>query len=530
MRFLVIAAAIVLCALRVSAQRLPEWTRGATCYEIFVRSFQDSDGDGIGDLPGLISRLDYINDGNPRTTRDLGARCIWLMPIAQSPSYHGYDVTDYYTVESDYGTNEDLKALVAAAHKRGIKVIVDMVLNHVSAQHPWFTEALRDTTSPHRGWFRWSPTQGPNNRYGGNNWHKSPVRDEYYYGFFWGGMPDLNWENPAVMEEMKKVATFWLRDMDVDGFRLDAVRHLFEQGDQTENVPATHVALREYSRHVESVRPDAYTIGEVWDSVGAMLPYYPDQLDSYFAFAVADSIVSAVKHGSGAGMLAPVLELQRRVPGHRWSPFLRNHDQPRTMTELGGDVRKAKLAAFLLFTMPGMPFVYYGEEIGMTGTKPDERLRTPMQWRPVAGAGFTTGTPWEKLADDSMTVTVAQQERTRSSLLAWYRRLIHLRDGDMALGTGDLYQLRTNDDALVAYVRRAGDRTVLVVANVGERPVSRVEILAPPNTFRPGRHALLPLLGSRLAPSITANADGGTARFVPLVAIEPLTGYLYEVR
>ncbi|HEX2718687.1 MAG TPA: alpha-amylase family glycosyl hydrolase, partial [Gemmatimonadaceae bacterium] len=312
MRLRHVIPALALCSPALEAQHLPAWTRGATCYEVFVRSFQDSDGDGIGDFKGLTSKLDYINDGNPRTSRDLGARCIWLMPIAQSPSYHGYDVTDYYTVESDYGTNDDFKAFVAAAHRRGIKVVVDMVLNHVSNEHPWFTEAARDTASAHRGWFRWSPTQGPNNRWGGNNWHKSPARDEYYYGFFWSGMPDLNWENPAVMEEMKKVATFWLRDMDVDGFRLDAVRHLYERGEETENVPETHVALREYGAHVERVRPDAYTIGEVWDSVGAMLPYYPDQLDSYFAFAVADSIVSAVRSGSAKGLLEPVLRLQER--------------------------------------------------------------------------------------------------------------------------------------------------------------------------------------------------------------------------
>ena len=208
-----------------------EWTRGATCYEIFVRSFKDSDGDGIGDLNGLTQSLDYINDGNPRTTSDLGARCLWLMPIAQSPSYHGYDVSDYYKVEPDYGTNADFKRLMAAAHKRGIKVLVDLVLNHASSEHPYFKAALADPASPYRSWFRFSPTKpaskGP---WGQDVWYKSPVRDEWYYAVFWSGMPDLNYETPAVREEASKVARFWLREMGVDGFRLDAVPYLVERG------------------------------------------------------------------------------------------------------------------------------------------------------------------------------------------------------------------------------------------------------------------------------------------------------------
>ncbi len=528
MRLRHFVSALVLGAPPLAAQSLPEWTRGATCYEIFVRSFQDSNGDGIGDFRGLISRLDYINDGNPRTSRDLGARCVWLMPVAQSPSYHGYDVTDYYTVESDYGTNDDFKAFVAAAHQRGIKVVVDMVLNHVSSQHPFFEQALRDTASQYRGWFRWSPTRGPNNRYGGNNWHKSPLRDEYYYGFFWGGMPDLNWESPAVMEEMKKAATFWLRDMGVDGFRLDAVRHLYERGDETENVPATHVALREYAAHVEAIKPDAYTIGEVWDSVGAMLPYYPDQLDSYFAFAIADSIVSAVRSGLGSGLLDPVLRLQERVPAQRWSPFVRNHDQPRTRTELGGDMAKSRLAAFLLFTMPGMPFVYYGEEIGMTGTKPDERLRTPMPWRPVAGAGFTTGKPWQQMQDDSLAITVEAQDRDPGSLLNWYRRLIRLRDANPALGSGELIPLVANDPSVAAYLRRDGDRTVLIVANLGAKP-SRATLSAAAGTFRAGRWSGRSLLGGGRTPAFSPDAEGGLAGYAPLPVLAPMRGYLFEL-
>ncbi len=188
------------------------------CYEVFVRSFYDSNGDGIGDLRGLTQKLDYI--------AGLGADCVWLMPVAESPSYHGYDVTDYYKIEPDYGTNEDFKTFVTAAHQHHIRVLVDLVLNHTSSEHPWFREALKDSTSPHRSWYRWAPAQ---NGVCANNWHKSPIRDECYFGLFWSGMPDLNYENPAVLEEMKRVARFWLDSMHVDGFRLDAVRHLYSR-------------------------------------------------------------------------------------------------------------------------------------------------------------------------------------------------------------------------------------------------------------------------------------------------------------
>ena len=254
-----------------------DWRRGATCYEVFVRSFQDSDGDGTGDLRGLTQRLDYINDGNPDTRTDLGARCIWLMPIVESPTYHGYDATDYYRVDREYGTNADFKRFVAEAHRRGIAVIVDMVLNHLSSEHPYFLEALGDTGSPRRGWFRFaSPKPNESGPWGQNAWHRSPRRDEYYYGVFWHTMPDLNYATPAVREEAKRIATFWLTEMGVDGFRLDAVPYLVEEGKQLIGTPGTHAFLREYAEHVRSVAPNAFTVGEVWDGLGEMLPYYPD--------------------------------------------------------------------------------------------------------------------------------------------------------------------------------------------------------------------------------------------------------------
>lgn len=526
-RVVTVAMGALLATAPAGAQ-LPGWTRGATCYEVFVRSFQDSDGDGIGDLNGLIDRLDYINDGDPRRTRDLGASCIWLMPVAESPSYHGYDVADYYRVDRDYGTNDDFKRLVREAHRRGIRVLVDMVINHVSSEHAFFREALRDSSSTYRPWFRWASRPGPRNKWGGDNWHKSPQRDEYYYGFFWHGMPDWNYEHPAVLEEMKRVATFWLREMDVDGFRLDAVKYLVEAGDRVDDVPATHDVLREYARHVRAVKPDAFTIGEVYDSTGALLPYYPDQLDAYFAFELADSIIAAVRTGSARGVVAPALRLAREVPAPRWSPFLRNHDQPRTRTELGG-IAGARVAASLLMTMPGLPFVYYGEELGMTGNKPDERIRTPMAWtRGPRHVGFTTGTPWQPLQEDSLSANVAVQDGDPRSLLNHYRRLMHLRSSEPALARGELIGLASSHPGVAAYARRHGDDVIVIIANVGAGTARNVTIASEAGAFPPGRRSTRDVLVGGAGPVVTIAANGAWQP-LQLATIPPMTVRLLKL-
>ena len=463
------------------------------CYEVFVRSFYDSNGDGIGDLRGLTQKLDYI--------AGLGADCVWLMPVAESPSYHGYDVTDYYKVEPDYGTNEDFKAFAAAAHQHHVRVLVDLVLNHTSSQHPWFQEALRDTASPHRNWYRWSTTPG-------NNWHKSPVRDEYYFGLFWSGMPDLNYENPAVLEEMKRVARFWLDSMHVDGFRLDAVRHLVEVGNEVSNTPGTHQVLRDFGQYVRSIAPppQSYTIGEVWDNTDVILTYYPDQLDAYFAFPISEALMEAVRTGKAGGLLPTVEQFERAEPPSRWAPFQRNHDQTRTMTALGNDTAGARLAATILLTLPGVPFVYYGEEIGMTGDKPDERLRTPMQWN-GSSRGFTSGKPWESLQSDTLTANVVAEAKRPGSLLNLYRKLTHLRATNRALREGQLERVDTGNESLLAYLRKDGSRQVLVVVNLGKVPAT---------WSLPGRFTLRSLL-----------APGRNRPALP--ALAPRTAYIYEM-
>jgi len=491
-----------------TAQTGPQWTRGGVCYEIFVRSFQDSNGDGIGDLNGLISRLDYLGD--------LGVACLWLMPVTASPSYHGYDVSDYYNVEPAYGTNDDFKRLTAEAHRRGIRVLVDMVLNHSSSEHPHFQAALHDATSEYRSWYRFAPRPLGPGPLGPNAWRHSTVRDEYFYGVFWHTMPDLNYETPAVREEAKRVAAFWLQEMGVDGFRLDAVPYLVEEGSCMVGCPGTHAFLAEYAAYLATINPEAYTVGEVWDGNAKLLPYYPGQLTSYFAFELNDSLRSVLRSGAAAGLLRGYLQLQAAQPAYRWSPFTSNHDGTRIMTALGGDVTRAKLAATLVLTLPGLPFIYYGDEIGMTGDKPDPRLRTPMQWNAAPGVGFTTGTPWESPQPDTATVNVAIETSDPGSLLSLYRRLIHLRRDNAALATGLLVPLTTGNAQVAAYLRRAGDHAALVVANLGFTPVTAVVLASAPGALRPGRYQATNLLDGPPGESVTVSQNGRLTSYVPV--------------
>ncbi|MDE3052596.1 MAG: alpha-amylase [Gemmatimonadota bacterium] len=497
----------------------PAWTHGAVCYEVFVRSFYDSNGDGIGDFNGLTSKLDYINDGNANSKTDLGARCIWLMPINPSPSYHGYDVTDYYHVNPQFGTDADFKKFVAAAHARGIKVIIDMVLNHTSNRDPHFQAALHDPKSPYRSWYIFSPKPLGKGPWGENVWHKSPVRDEYYYGVFSAEMPDLNYHTAAVRQEGEKIGAYWMRTMGVDGFRLDAVQYLVEQGNCLKDCAGTHAYLHEYMASLERANPNAYAIGEVWDPLDTLLTYYPNQLTAYFTFDLADSLRTAVRRGTVGGLFGQYVRLQDTLPSYRWSPLLSNHDGTRIMTVLGDSMPSAKQAATLLLTLPGMPYIYYGEEIGMTGDKPDPRLRTPMQWAPRPGMGFTTGKAWESAQPDSMTRTVATEENDPHSLLELYRRLIHLRGSNDALASGRLVPLAASDPHVAAYLRRASRGTVLVVANLSGLPVSGATLSAGAGTLPAGRYTPRDLLGGPNGAILQAGANGAVAGYAPAATL-----------
>src|SRR2546430_34446 len=250
----------------ITPPALDSWANGAVFYEVFVRSFQDSDGDGRGDLKGLTSRLDYLNDGDPATRTDLGIDAIWLMPVFASPSYHGYDTTDYEKINPDYGASADFDALVAQAHKRGIKIILDLVVNHTGSGHPWFVDSASGPSSAHRDWYVWSATdlRWSTPWSSDDTWHAQDSSD-YFYGLFWSGMPDLNFRSQAVRDEVKRIAKVWL-DRGVDGFRLDAARYLIENGggpgeyDQ----PETHAFWKEFSASVRAAKADATLVGEVW--------------------------------------------------------------------------------------------------------------------------------------------------------------------------------------------------------------------------------------------------------------------------
>ena len=273
------------------------WWNERVFYQVFVRSFQDSDGDGIGDLEGLIERLDYLNDGDPRTDDDLGVTGLWLMPVTESPSYHGYDVVDYYAVEQDYGDVATFRRFMDEARARGMVVIVDLVINHTSNQHPWFQEAVDGPDAPRRDWYVWSDERltyrGPR---GQQVWYKRG--DAYYYAVFWEGMPDLNFRNPAVTGAIYEMTRFWLEEMGVDGFRMDAIRHLIEDGPQQENTPETHAWLQDWHVHYKSIQPYAMTVGEVWTRSEEVVPYVGDRMDICFEFDLASAILDGARGGT----------------------------------------------------------------------------------------------------------------------------------------------------------------------------------------------------------------------------------------
>lgn len=456
----------------------PGWWDGAVFYEVFVRSFADSNGNGMGDLAGLTARLDYLNDGDPRTPTDLGVDALWLMPIMKSPSYHGYDVTDYEAVNPQYGTMTDLDRLVAEAHRRGVRVVLDLVLNHTSDAHPWFRESAKGPASPKRDWYIWSPTDlgwpQPWNAASDSTWH--PRNGAFYYGVFWGGMPDLNYRNPEVREEAKRIARFWLGH-GVDGFRLDAIRHLIETGPGAGQAgsPENHVFLREFAQAVKAAKPDAMLVGEVWSTAADIADYYGegnDELDMLFDFPLAGAIVQDVAAGESGRIVNALDDVAKLYPrGAVDAVFLTNHDQIRVATALGDDPAREKLAAAILLTLPGAPFIWQGEELGMQNGpgREDEWKRTPMPWDGSEAGGFTTGKPWMEFAPGKETQNVAAEAGDPRSVLSRYRLLIRARHASPALARGSIEVLDAGPAAL-AFVRRGEGESVLVVHQLGDGP------------------------------------------------------------
>jgi len=443
-----------------------QWARGAVFYEIFVRSFYDSSGDGVGDFNGLISKLDYLNDGNPATTSDLGIDAVWLMPVFQSPSYHGYDTTDYETIERDYGSNADFQRFLDEAHKRGIRVIIDFVMNHTSDQHPWFIDSASSPTSVKRDWYVWSATNpGWTQPWGGDpSWHLR--NNAYYYGVFWSGMPDLNYRTPAVKDEMFRLGRYWL-SQGVDGYRLDATRYLIEDGPGAgqADTPETHQLLKDFSADMRTVRPDAVLVAENTVDTRTLATYFADG-PMNFNFPLASAIVDGVNSGTASRIRATLTDMiSAYPPGAIDAPFLTNHDQTRIATVLGNNPGKLRNAAAILLTLPGAPFIYYGEEVGLQNgpTSADESKRTPMPWN--ASGGFTTGTPWFGYAPGLAVNNVASQTNDPQSLLSYYRNWIAARKRSAALMKGDIAPIETSAQIL-AFTRNSSSERVLVVHNL----------------------------------------------------------------
>ncbi len=463
-------ALLIFCAtLPTAVAHATAPTGSGVWYEIFVRSWVDTNGDGIGDLNGVTAKLDYL--------QSLGVSGIWLMPINSSPSYHGYDVTDYYAINPQYGTLADFERLLREAHRRHIKVIIDLVINHTSDRHPWF-KAARDAASPYHDWYHWA---GPHtdlqaeDAAGSQAWHA--LGAAHYLGDFSRNMPDLDYDTPAVRKEMVKVGRYWLQK-GVDGFRLDAAQHIYYDFKADADNPLTlqkNLAWWSEFRHgMDAIDPAAYIVGEVTrDSADELAPYFKP-LDAVFDFPLATRLIDSARSeraGDLGALLAHTDAAYRKVTGKSGvdAPFLSNHDQDRVMSQLSGNPQHMRMAAALLLTLPGQPFVYYGEELGMRGQKPDPDLREPMRWSRAADApGETT---WEaSTSHDGPAVSVEAEQADPDSLLHYYTMLIHWRGRLSALRDGAIHAHPTGNPHIAAWQLDDTGSRVLVVHNLSGLP------------------------------------------------------------
>ena len=485
------------------------WYKDAVIYQVHVRTFQDSNGDGIGDFRGLAEKLDYL--------QELGVTAIWLMPFFPSPLRDdGYDIADYRSVHPSYGTLDDFKHFLAIAHDRGIRVIMEMVLNHTSDQHPWFQESRSARDNPRRDWYVWSDTD---TRYRGtriifldtetSNWARDPVSKSYYWHRFFSHQPDLNYDNPAVRDEMWSIMQFWL-DMGVDGFRLDAVPYLVErEGTSCENLPETHVILKDLRRRLDEHFPGRMLLAEANQWPADLRPYFGegDEFHMAFHFPVMPRMFMSVKLEDRK----PIMDILQQTPAIpdpcQWCLFLRNHDEltlemvtdierdymydtyagdkamrlnlgirRRLAPLLDNDRRRVELMNGMLMSFPGTPIIYYGDEIGMgdnihLGDR--NGVRTPMQWDGGWDAGFSKADPenlYSPLIMDPVygypAVNVYAQSRSGHSLLAWMKRIIATRKSTQVFGRGSIEFLHPANHRVLAYVRQFKNETVLVVNNL----------------------------------------------------------------
>ena len=438
-------------------------------YEIFVRSWYDTNGDGIGDLNGVTAKLDYL--------KSLGVSGIWLTPINPSPSYHGYDITDYEAINPQYGNMAEFERLLVAAHKRGIKVIMDLVINHTSSEHPWF-KAAQNPGDPHHDWYSWaSPDTDLHaiSATGSPAWHSTP-NGQHYLGIFTGEMPDLNYDNPAVRREMIAIGKFWLRK-GVDGFRLDAAQHIYLNFDsQWSDAAVLRQNLQWWSQFmhgIDAVNPAAYVVGEVTQKTPEALAPWFGAISAVFDFPLATQLIESARTGQAGelpGLLDRTTREYRAVTGKVGvdAPFLSNHDQERVMSQLHDNPGQMRIAAAMLLTLPGQPFIYYGEELGMRGEKPDPDLREPMRWyRNPEAAGETR---WKTFtAGDGPGITVQAEQADPHSLLARYRELIGWRREISALRDGAFATRPLGNPQSIAWELSDAQGDVLVVHNLSDR-------------------------------------------------------------
>lgn len=448
---------------RLSSQSIgsvSDWPRGIT-YEIFVQSFADSNGDGIGDFKGMTSKLDYL--------KDLGVEGVWLMPINPSTSYHKYNVDDYYDVHPDYGTLKDFKEFVEEAHKRGIRVVIDLVINHSGRENLWFKEALKDEHIKYWDYYVWAHKDDPQVRPAPgarrSNWNAVKGSDYLYFSHFGASMPDLNYDNPKLRQEIFNVGRFWLSEMNVDGFRLDAARHIFPDVRKEDMYKWWEYFLQE----MKKVREDVYIVGEVWSTVGEVAPYLTG-IPALFNFDVGSAIITAVNEEKG-GRLAEkhkeIMDVYKSVnPDYIDNTFLTNHDQNRILSSVGGNINKAKMAASLLLTLPGSPYLYYGEEIGMLGEKPDPFIREPFIWD--VRSKDVSRTTWEEPRNSTEeTVTpLSLQITDENSIFNHYKKFIELRNGSTALTYGDLVPVQFADPSICSFIRSDKKESLLILHNL----------------------------------------------------------------
>jgi maltose alpha-D-glucosyltransferase/alpha-amylase len=485
------------------------WYKDAIIYQLHVRTFYDSNSDGIGDFPGLMQKLDYL--------QELGINVIWLLPFFPSPLRDdGYDIANYRAIHPNYGTLEDFKAFLAAAHARGIRVIIEMVLNHTSDQHPWFQESRSTRDNPKRDWYVWSDAD---DRYKGvriifldtelSNWAWDPVSKSYYWHRFFSHQPDLNYDNPEVFEEMWDVMKFWL-EIGVDAFRLDAVPYLIERdGTNCENLPETHAVIKKLRKRLDESFPGRMLLAEANQWPADVRAYFGDgdEFHMAFHFPLMPRIFMAVQLEDRK----PIIEILEQTPqipeNSQWCTFLRNHDEltlemvtdierdymydvyardktmrlnlgirRRLAPMMDNDRRRIQLLNLLLMSLPGTPVLYYGDEIGMgdnvyLGDR--NGVRTPMQWNGGWNGGFSGADP-ERLYSPLISnpvfgyqaINVEAQKRSPHSLLYWMKRLIEVRKSSRVFSRGTIEFLQPSNHRVLAYVRQFGTEKVLAVNNL----------------------------------------------------------------